>query len=465
MKKIKSKNILALLMHPKRLPVTLTGIVLTGLAGCTPPQAMVFDVFGDPSVGRAFASPSARPSATPTERASDTPAGEPTFAPTLAPTVVSTTTLTVAPTTASGVYPSTPIVTILAGKERGYKDANGPFAKFETFTGMSADKDGNVYVLEGINEFMGIRIRKITPNGDVSTLAGSSTRGYSDGNGSAARFFDAKHMTIDSYGNIYLLSNGSQYGELGQGLSYCHAVRKITPAGQVSTIFGGEDSGKDTPSPQCYLFDFNEKGGIAIDKDMNIYVTQKVKGRLFKITPERKLWVYNDEKSKFVEMNEEGLKEIGNRPRAFDVFYQPDGVAVDPNGNLYIATPYRIYKIATDGKLTRFAGSGDVGYSNGIGTTASFNYPARITSDSKGNIYVIDNNKNDVRQIRKISPDGLVSTVSKSETYKSQINLVFGNYTTGGPNSYGDPTQLATDPQGNIYFTDQENHNILKIRL
>jgi streptogramin lyase len=117
------------------------------------------------------------------------------------------------------------VVTTLAGAggSAGYLDATGPMARFNQPTGVATDATGNVYVVDYANHV----IRKITPTGDVTTLAGTAGQpGSADGTGAAARFRNPQGMTADAAGNLYVTDTGNSI------------VRKITPAGAVTTVVG-----------------------------------------------------------------------------------------------------------------------------------------------------------------------------------------------------------------------------------
>lgn len=114
------------------------------------------------------------------------------------------------------------VVTTLAGSSTGgISDGRGMSAHFNFPSGISLDNEGNLYIADTENA----TIRKLTPTGDVTTLAGTPlVRGLVDGVGSAARFNSPKDMTVDAAGNVYVIDSGT--------------VRKVTPAGVVTTVAG-----------------------------------------------------------------------------------------------------------------------------------------------------------------------------------------------------------------------------------
>src|SRR6185295_3637021 len=112
------------------------------------------------------------------------------------------------------------VVTTLAGGNEGFSDGNGLAASFNTPSSLALDARGNLYLADTSNN----RIRKITPQGDVSTIAGDGTAGYIDGSAAQARFNGPVGVAVDAQGNVFVAD------------TYNDRVRMISPDGQVSTI-------------------------------------------------------------------------------------------------------------------------------------------------------------------------------------------------------------------------------------
>jgi len=155
------------------------------------------------------------------------------------------------------------VVSTLAGGEEGFADGQGSAAKFSLPFGITIGTAGNLYVTDGHNH----RIRKVTPKGEVSTLAGSGEHSFADGQGSVAKFNAPYDITIDTVGNLYVADSGN------------HGIRKITPKGEVSTLAGGEYGFGDGRKNHR----FAEPHGIAIDTAGNLYVADTQNHRIRKI--------------------------------------------------------------------------------------------------------------------------------------------------------------------------------------
>ncbi|MEB3195958.1 MAG: hypothetical protein VKP62_02035 [Candidatus Sericytochromatia bacterium] len=143
-------------------------------------------------------------------------------------------------------------VTTLAGSSNGYQDGLGAAARFASPQGLAVDASGTIYVADTFNH----RIRKVTPGGEVSTLAGSSS-GYQDGAGASARFTVPTSVAVDASGTVYVADKGN------------HRVRKITPAGLVSTLAGADTGSLEGPADAVTMYNAS---ALAIGPDGSLYV-------------------------------------------------------------------------------------------------------------------------------------------------------------------------------------------------
>ena len=313
----------------------------------------------------------------------------------------------------------------------GHDDGVGAAARFFFPSGVATDGADNVYVADAGNNI----IRKISPTGMVTTLAGTvGVGGQVDGIGAEARFASPTGLAIDSAGNVYVVD------ETGP------TIRKITPDGVVTTLAGtaGVQGHADGSGAQA---SFTLPEGVAIDSTGNLYVADSANNTIRKITP-----------TGIVTTLTGTAPSAGHADgvRAAASFDSPFGVATDSSGTVYVADTYNhtIRKITLDGMVTTLAGSaGNSGYADGTGTAARFAFPRAVATDGKGNIYVADGN--DI--IRKITPAGMVSTLAGTAG-------VVGNADgTGAQASFHDLSGIATDGAGNVYVADGVNETIRKI--
>lgn len=314
------------------------------------------------------------------------------------------------------------LVTTLAGSTPGFADGAGAVAQFNSPVAVVTDASGNVYVTDTNNH----KIRKITPDGVVSTFAGS-TQGYADDTGDAAQFNKPTGVAMDATGNLYL-------GDL-----FNYNIRKITQAAEVSTLAGSFNGYLDGPGN---VAQFSAPWGVATDAAGNVYVADIGNDNIRKITPEGVV-------STLAGLLQGFADGIGTQAK----FCQPRGVATDTAGNVYVADTCngKIRKITPAGEVSTLAGS-TPGFADGIGAVAQFYEPSGLTTDAAGNVYVADTFNN---KIRKITPEGLVSTLAGS-------TAGFADGTEATAKFYF-PTSVATDAAGNIYVSDRVNHKIRKI--
>jgi streptogramin lyase len=321
-----------------------------------------------------------------------------------------------------------PTVTTLAGSGKfNFADGTGAEASFKSPTGVAVDQSGNIYVTDHGNH----KIRKISPSGVVSTLAGSGKAGFADGTGNAAYFNHPVGVAVDESGNVYVGDKDN------------HRIRKITPEGVVTTIAGsgmaGFADGKGVNAS------FNSLHCIALDQIGNIFVADRDNNRIRKVTPSGVV-------TTVAGSDPAGFADVTGSEASFN---KPHGVALDREGNCYVADRenHRIRKITPSGAVTTIAGSGKPGFLDGVGTAANFNLPSSVALDDVGNIYVGDYWNN---RIRKITPAGLVTTLAGS----GERGFADG-YSTNA--KFAAPFSVAVDGSRSVYVTDQGNHKIRKI--
>jgi hypothetical protein len=325
-------------------------------------------------------------------------------------------------TTATG--PAYPVIT-LAGFAYSYgsTDGIGSVARFSSPTGVAADAAGIVYVADSSNG----TIRKITPTGKVATFAGlAGFYGSTDGTGSAARFQTPVAVAVDNAGTVYVAER--------------YTIRKITPAGVVTTLAGLAGS-PGTADGVGSAARFNSPEGVAVDAAGNVYVADTTSNTIRKVTPAGEVTTLAGL------AGASGTADgVGSAAR----FFWPTGIAVDGAGTVYVADRLnnRIRKITPAGAVTTLAGSSQ-GSVDGVGTGARFFQPSGIAVHSTGMMYVVDQFG---RSIRQVTPGGAVTTLAGPG-----IGTADG---FGSNAQFTTPTSVAVDGSGTIYVTDKDTHTI-----
>jgi sugar lactone lactonase YvrE len=326
------------------------------------------------------------------------------------------------------------VVTTRAGLagSAGSDDGTGSAARFDEPIGVATDSSGNVYVADYGNN----TIRKITPAGVVTTLAGPARSvGSADGTGSAARFYNPQGVATDSSGNLYVAD------------TYNSTIRKITPGGVVTTLAGlavQAGSADGTASGAR----FSGPSGVATDASGNVYVADRLNHTIRKITPAGVVTTLAG-----LAGSSGSVDGTGSAAR----FHGPYGVATDSSGNVYVADDgnHTIRQITSAGVVTTLAGlAGSGGSADGTGSAARFYFPSGVATDSSGNVYVADT-ANDT--IRKITPAGVVTTLAGLAGSGASADG------TGSAARFYYPSGVATDSSGNVYVADTDNHTIREI--
>jgi sugar lactone lactonase YvrE len=280
------------------------------------------------------------------------------------------------------IAPSGAVTTLAGSAEVGDADGVGSAARFSSITGIALAPSGVVFLADSVEmDPHPMRVRALTPAGEVSTLAGGTEAGYTDGKGSAAFFRTPANLTIDKDGNIYVADTNN------------HRIRLVKADGAVSTFAGPVGSGyaagyKDGMASEAK---FNSPRGVAVDAAGNLYVVDTGNHCIRKITPDGQVTTLAGSK-------EAGYADgVGAEAR----FNFPADIAVDAQGNLYVADTanHRIRKITPEGVVSTLAGSGQAGFADGAADAAQFRAPEGIAVDARGNVYVADTGNNRIRKI------------------------------------------------------------------
>ena len=317
------------------------------------------------------------------------------------------------------------MVTTLAGSTAGYADGTGANAQFDDPYGIAVDTSGTLFIADRDNH----RIRKVTPTGTVTTLAGS-TQGLAEGIGASAKFDFPYRIAVDNAGNAYVADYAN------------NRVRKITPTGTVSTLAGSTPGYANGAGSAAQFYN---PFGVAVDNSTGVvYVADYANYRIRKVTMAGLATTFAGSTPGFADGT--GASALFDHPR---------DIAIGADGTTYVADfdNCRIRKITTAAVVTTLAGS-TCGYAEGTGTNALFDHPQGLAVDSSGVVYVADSYNN---RIRKITPAGVVTTFAGTGE---------AGYADGTPAAakFDFPQGVAVDGSGAVYVTDRSNHRIRKIQ-
>lgn len=338
-------------------------------------------------------------------------------------------------------------VTTLAGITRNYGAADGDAksARFSSISGIAVDAAGAIYVADAgsnVNSIVGSRIRKLTLAGTVSTLAGGSAYGSADGAGAVATFSSLNGLTIDKQGNLFVADAGN------------HTIRKVTPAGTVSTLAGTPS--QLTPAAADGVgaaARFNLPYGLAADGAGNVYVSDSNPGlglnSVRKITSAAEVTTITGSYAG---------TGITDGPASEARFTRPEAIALQSDGTLFVADTGNqlIRKISTAGITSTLAGNPGHGSfltsGDGSGTQATFFQPAGVAVGSDGVAYIADAVRNTIRRIGK---DGVVTTLAGS--FQNSNSPADGQ---GAKAGFSSTNGIAIDSNGTLYIAD--NHAVRK---
>ena len=300
-------------------------------------------------------------------------------------------------------------------------------------TGVSADGAGNIYIAD----FRNHRVRKVDPAGTITTVAGTGTAGYSgDGGPAASATLNSPYRTsVDAAGNIYIAEQ------------FNHVIRKVDPAGIITTIAGTGIAGYSGDSGPATSAQISNPLEVLTDAAGNIYIGDNGNRRIRKIDPAGTITTIAGTGSPVAS---------GDGGPAINAGFSLNDIALDGAGNLYIAdsSNHRIRKIDTFGIITTIVGDGTASTTGdgGLAVNATQQNPTGVHADAAGDLYITGSDR-----VRKVDSAGIINTVAGSTK---------GIQGDGGPATAARlhyTNDVYVDGAGSLYIADFHNHRIRKV--
>ena len=331
------------------------------------------------------------------------------------------------------------ISTVAGTGTGGFSGDGGPAtsAQLNSPIGVAVDSSGNLFISDDANS----RIRKVDTSGNISTVAGTSTAGFSGDGGPAtsAQLNFPSGVALDSSGNLFIADTSNR------------RVRKLDTSGNISTVAGNGTLGSSGDGGPATSAELSVPFGVAVDSSGNLFIVDGFTHTVRKVDTSGII-------STVAGVGTAAFSGDGG-PATSAHLNNPNDLVVDSSGNLFIAdrNNHRIRKVDTSGDISTVAGTGTSGFSGdgGPATSAKLKSPEAVAVDSSGNLFIADRFNH---RIRKVDTSGNISTVAGTGTA--------GFSGDGGPATsakLASPARVAVDSSGNLLITDRANHRIRKV--
>lgn len=356
--------------------------------------------------------------------------------------------------------PNGPLIGTFAGTGKGtsYGDETtgdgGPATAAELYTpsAVAVDAAGNLFIAD----YFGHTVRKVAPDGTISTYAGGGPSKVIGGPATGVQLGYPDGLAVDPAGNLFIADN------------FLAEVLKVTPAGVIGVYVGGGTARGD--GGQATAERLGQPKGLAVDPAGNLYVADFGFDRVSKVTPAGIISTVIGTTQAPITMG--GGDPPAPRPLPSDPNWgdggpaaaaqlnEPTGIALDAEGDLFVSdsTNGRVREVTPDGIIHRFAGKGGYGDdgAGGPASAATFGPPGALATDKAGNLYITDS---DNSQIWRVAPDGIITILAGTGDS--------GDSGDGGLAAAAQltrPEGVAVDGTGRVFIADTGNRKVRVVR-
>jgi sugar lactone lactonase YvrE len=303
-------------------------------------------------------------------------------------------------------------------------------ALFEPF-GVAVDGAGDLFIADNANQ----RVRKVGPAGVITTVAGIGTNGFSGDGGRAtsAALSDPDGLAVDGAGDLFIADHGNS------------RVRKVNPAGVITTVAGNGTQGFSGDGGRATRAALYGPSGVALDRAGDLFIADSRNSRVRKVDPAGVITTVA------------GGGTGGDGGPATSAAVDAGGVALDAAGDLFIGGGSRVRKVDRAGVIRTVAGNGTDGFSgdSGPATSATLESSGGLAVDGAGDVFIADTYNN---RVRKVDQAGIITTVAGngSDTFSGD-----GGRATAA--TLDDPGGVAVDGAGDLFIADTRNGRVRKV--